>query len=203
MTPTPLPVDALLGPLNHQAQIENNCGPASVAILLGLYDEWISQFQVNEAGLHEFPSPCQIARFIEAEYGQDGRKLLTINDQEQPLTARVFRLPSSVSRDKLRPMKHLIASGMPIIVFQRLQSDSEVGHYRVIHGYDDEAGVLIADDPFLGASYNIPYDSLSDYLFELSVSHLFIPVYPLSRDEEVKAVMRELGAASTYMACPN
>ena len=201
MTPTSLPPDSFLGPLNHQAQTENNCGPASVAILLGYYNEWVSQFQVNDTGLHEFPSPCQIVRYIKEEYGVEGRNAVNIAGRDQPLKARVFRLPSQANRDKLRPMKHLLAAGVPLIVFQRLRADSDVGHYRVINGYDDDAGVLIADDPYLGARYTIPYDSIRDYLFELSGSHLFIPIYPLEMDEEVQSAMKDLGASKVFIAC--
>ena len=95
---------------------------------MGYYDHWISQFEVNDAGLLEFPSPCEIVRYILENYGQDSER----NNEEpvlgQTLKARVCRLPASKQRDKLRPMKHLVSLEVPMIVFQRLQEDSDIGH---------------------------------------------------------------------------
>jgi glutamine amidotransferase-like uncharacterized protein len=46
-TPTPLPTSVLLEPMNHPAQTYNNCGPTSVAITLGYYDQWVTQQEIR------------------------------------------------------------------------------------------------------------------------------------------------------------
>jgi hypothetical protein len=88
-----------------------------VAILLGYYDYWISQFVVNDAGLNEFPSPCEIVRYIRENYGQESERTAEERVIDQTLKARVYQLPSSPQRDKLRPMKHLLNMGVPLRLF--------------------------------------------------------------------------------------
>ena len=162
-------------PLNHQQQTYNNCGPASVAILLGYYDRWVTQGEVQEesAAIH---NPC-VAPFYVPRHG---------------LVARVYHFP--VSRDlRLLAVRLLLANGIPVIVLQRLSLDSNVGHFRVVHGYDDTTGEFISDDPLLGADYHISYDTFVD-LFGGGTSALVIPVYPPEMDVQVKSMMREVCA---------
>lgn len=177
-TPTPLPAKALLEPMNHQAQTRNNCGPASIAILLGYYDHWITQGTVNNQ-LQAFPLPCNVARYI--------------SDSEYELMARAYRFPLSGER-KLLPVRNLLANGIPVIVLQRLSADEKISHYRVIQGYDDAAGEFISDDPLLGTAYTIPYDTFASLLLFSRPTASLIPVYPPDMDSLVQASMRELGA---------
>jgi glutamine amidotransferase-like uncharacterized protein len=178
-TPTPLPTSVLLEPMNHQAQTRNNCGPTSVAIALGYYDQWVTQQEVrtwfyyplsSDGGLGWCPIPWCITR-----YG---------------LMAHAYRFPSTRDRDrKLRPVRVLLANDIPVIVMQRLSVDRNIGHYRVIQGYDDAATEFISDDPLLGPDYRIPYDT-----FVLLAPEGLFPVYPPEMDAQVQSLMKEAGA---------
>ena len=171
-TPTPPPTSALLEPMNYQPQTYNNCGPASIAILLGYYDHWITQAEVNELVLAG-PSVCEIVDYIHHYH----------------LKARAYTIFSP--RD---PVRYLLANDIPVIAGQRLSLDEDIGHYRVVKGYDDATQEFITDDPLqrLGPDYHIPYDTF------VKLSYAFIPVYPRDRDALVRSLMREYRSYEMY-----
>ncbi len=171
-TLTPLPDSALLGPMNYQPQTYNNCGPCSIAILLGYYDHWITQHEVNEyvaAG----PGLCEFADYV----------------PQYQLMARVYQPPASRDQNLLLATRRLLANRIPVIVIQRLEPNSNIGHYRVIRGYDDVAEEFISDDPLQskGPEYRISYDDFD----EISDPGGVIPIYPPRMDGFVQSLMGE------------
>jgi hypothetical protein len=175
-TPTPPPGNVLLEPMNYQWQTYNNCGPASIAIVLGYYDHWITQHVVNEQ-VSPGPSPCQIRDYV-------GR---------YDLMARVYESPPVIE-----PIRHLLANRIPVIVVQLLSCNSDIGHYRVIKGYDDATREFISDDPLRekGADYHINYN-----VFARLGTGAFVPVYPPERDGLVRSLMADLRVREVYH-CP-
>ncbi len=167
-TPTPLPEAILLEPMNHQWQTYNNCGPASVAIVLAYYGHWVTQQDVNEvmpgglANLEEY-----LSRYL--------------------LMARAYAVsPGSPSRT---PVRQLLANRIPVIVGQRLSVEENTGHFRVVQGYDDASGEFILDDPLLSPDLRIDYDTFSRLSFRGNI----VPVYPPDKDLLVKSLMKNLG----------
>jgi ABC-type bacteriocin/lantibiotic exporter with double-glycine peptidase domain len=152
--------------MNYQRQTFNNCGPASVAILLGYYDHQVTQQEVNE--------------HLPAGSVEDLLSYLS----EYQLTARGYDSPPS--REAVR---HLLANRIPVIVNQWLFIDSDLRHYRVIKGYDDVSREFISDDPLQGADLRIGYD----VFIKLSRPGEIIPVYPPEMDALVQSLMGELG----------
>ena len=167
-TPTPPPDSVLLAPMNYQAQTLNNCGPASIAIILGYYDHWIAQQKVSEE-VDPGPSPCQIADYV----------------HRYDLKARPYWSPRSVE-----PVRLLLANGIPVIANQLLEEQSHIGHYRVVKGYDDATEVFIIDDPLQrkGPDMRMTYEAFE----ALSNAGAFIPVYHPNKDALVRSMMREL-----------
>jgi hypothetical protein len=162
--------------MNYQPQTYNNCGPASIAILLAYYDHWITQYTVNEQ-VHPGPSPCDIADYM----------------PQYQLQARAYRSPRP--RD---PIRLLLANDIPVIVGQLLAVDDRIGHYRVIKGYDDVAQEFISDDPLqkMGPDYRIPYAT-----FDRLRTNSFVAVYPPEKDFLVLALMRDFRVYEIYY-CP-
>ena len=167
LTRTPLPEAVLLEPTDFQWQSFNNCGPASLATVLAYYDHWITQEKVNEQ-VDPGPSACDIRDYV-AQYG---------------LMARAYEFSSSVE-----PVRRLLANHIPVIAGQRLSRQRDIGHYRVIRGYDDGQREFITDDPLLGPDYRIVYKTFA----MLSRSGAFIPIYPPALDPLVQSLMKELG----------
>ena len=161
LTPTALPGQAYLSPMNHQWQTLNNCHRASIAILMAYYDVWFQQddYVLGMDDLAEFVS----------EYG---------------LTARIY----SVRYAEIQAnyvVRWLLAEGIPVIVGQRLSREDNTWHYRVIHGYNDGAGVFFVDDPLLG-NIQMSYDSFDSLA---RGEGQVIPVYPQEMDEMVVRAM--------------
>jgi hypothetical protein len=65
--------------------------------------------------------------------------------------------------------------------------DNNTWHYRVAYGYDDAPQEIITDDPLLGPSLCLSYESF-DRLSKLGGQ--VIPVYPSDMDELVVDTMR-------------
>ncbi|HEY71783.1 MAG: hypothetical protein DRJ03_14705 [Chloroflexi bacterium] len=182
-TPTPMPIPAslqykgkrsdslpeaiLLEPMNYRQQTANNCGPASTAIVLGYYDLWITQQEINE---HVPPGclSCDIVNYL----------------PRHQLMARAYTSPPT-----LDPARQLLANGIPIIAKQTLTPDINALHFRVIRGYDNTFGAFISDDPLQGSSMTIAYDTFA----ELSDPGILIPVYPPEKDPLVRYLMDDLG----------
>jgi hypothetical protein len=151
-TPTPAPPSVLLEPMNHQQQTLNNCGPASTAIVLGYFDACVTQHDVNRL------APT-------GNVGHDNPLLAGYG-----LSSRMYWLPATRA-----PLQYILANGIPMIMHSELYVDSEIHHFRVLHGYDDAAGEFIMDDPLLGADYRLSYTTF----FSLTHPHGYIyPVYP-------------------------
>lgn len=166
-TPTPLPAFVSLEPMNHQWQILNNCGPASVAVLLAYYGHWVTQQEVNET------MPGGLANLEECL-------------SQYQLMARAYAT-SSGSR-ATEPVRQLLANHIPVIVGQRLSEERDIGHFRVARGYDDVAGEFILDDPLLDAYLRIPYNTFA----RLSSPGNIVPVYPPEMDSVVRSLMKDL-----------
>jgi ABC-type bacteriocin/lantibiotic exporter with double-glycine peptidase domain len=167
----------LLEPMNYQAQTWNNCGPASIAIVLGYYDHWITQRRVNEQ-VPPGPSPCDIADYV----------------TQYDLMARPYESPPSVG-----PIRLLLANGIPVIANQLLESGSDIGHYRVVKGYDDASREFITDDPLQrkGPEFQLAYDVCA----RLSNHGAFVPIYPPEKDSLVRSLMKELRVREIFY-CP-
>jgi hypothetical protein len=161
--------------MNHQAQTLNNCGPASVAIALSYYGHQVTQHAVKTQ-FWRAPGACHIPWYV-PRYG---------------LMARAYRFPPLTRERKLFPIRGLLANGIPVIVLQRLSPGSSIGHFRVIHGYDDAIGEFIADDPLLGRGYRIPYETFG-HLLSYPQPILF-PLYPPGTDALVQSLMGEAKA---------
>jgi hypothetical protein len=85
-------------------------------------------------------------------------------------------------------VRYLLANSIPVIVNQWLSEGSEIRHYRVIRGYDDEEEVFVSDDPLQGPNMRIDYDTF----MRLSRPGTIIAVYPPELDELVRSLMHEL-----------
>jgi tetratricopeptide (TPR) repeat protein len=54
-------------------------------------------------------------------------------------------------------LKRFIASDIPVIAETVLTKDDDIGHYRVVKGYDDGAGMIIQDDSMQGHNVQFSY----------------------------------------------
>ncbi len=173
---TPLPESALLEPMNHQWQTLNNCGPASVAILLGYYGHLVTQQKVNEY-LPPGPSPCAVLTYLTT----------------YQLQGRIYFFPRPRFQ-KPEPIRRLLANDIPVIVLQMLSRERDIGHYRVMRGYDDASGEFISDDPLLGPDFRLSYELF--IALTPPDGGFFIAVYPPEKDPLVQSLLKDLNLSN-------
>lgn len=54
-------------------------------------------------------------------------------------------------------VKRFLSAGYPVITRTLTRQGEDIGHFRVVTGYDESAGVLIQDDSLQGANLRYPY----------------------------------------------
>ena len=165
-TATPLPKSVLLEPMTHQWQTLNNCCPTSIAILLSYYGHEVSQHEVRE---HNWPL-TKLRQYL-SQFG---------------LTARQYASPPPHGA-----VRQLLANGIPVVIGQRLSVDRDIGHCRVMRGYDDIACEFISDDPLYGPYHRIRYCLFAWFLGGDGETLI---IYPPRQDALVESLMSELGA---------
>lgn len=171
------PARASLGPLEHITQTLNNCGPASVAEVLNYWGTNRSQGQVQA--------------FLRADGNPNGMVPYGV-----PSYARSLGFGAILGTGGSRALiKALVANGIPPIVNQWVSITNHVGHYRPIEGFDDQSGVFVSSDPFLGAGHQIDYATF-DRIWATN-SGRFILLYPLAKQATIQAVLAYAGWSTT------
>jgi tetratricopeptide (TPR) repeat protein len=133
---------AQLPAVPQQYQTMNNCGPATAAMALGLFGHRVSQEAARQAlrpGGYDDKNltPEELAAYLEG-FGLE------------------TRLRAAGDPDRLRA---LLANGIPVVVHQALAAEAgkhDIGHFALVRGYDDAAGVLLTQDPYYGPGRRLP-----------------------------------------------
>jgi hypothetical protein len=146
LPPAPEPPGAAEIPnVTHVWQKWNNCGPSSVLMALSAHGVVLDQLEVAARMKPDREdtnvTPDEIARFARAQgfvafAGLNGRTEL---------------------------LRALVSAGIPVIAEQWITVDGrgEMGHYRVVVGYDDAAGEVIVQDSYYGARRRHTYDGFA------------------------------------------
>lgn len=134
-------------PLKTQVfQTFNNCGPASLSMLLSYENISVSQEELG-VSLRPYQNP----QGINDDKSVSVRELATKAEEFERIS--YYRPNGTVEK-----MKQFISSGFPVLVRTWLNPDDDIGHYRILRGYDDEAQVFIQDDSYHGKNISIPYE---------------------------------------------
>lgn len=146
-TPTPLslPLNYLILGGTQVFQTFNNCGPASLSMLLSHHGVTLTQ---NELGK-------QFRPFQHPTGDNDDKSVTTreIAKKGEELGFNVYHRPAGT----LDLLKSLIAHDMPVLTRTWLNVGEDIGHYRIVKGFDDVRQVVIQDDSLQGKDLSIPY----------------------------------------------
>lgn len=158
-------------------QTFNNCGPATLSMILSWYGTDVSQKELGE-NMRPYQNPK----------GDNDDK--TIFTQEFSDWAERYGL-HSVSRvnGSLELLKLLVANDIPVVVKTWLRPNEDIGHFRIVRGFDQSEQVLIQDDSYHGPNRKISYyDFLSMWQ---PFNYAYIIVYPSDKEESVRAILLE------------
>lgn len=150
------PPVAFLGGLAYAHQTYNNCGPASISSVLGYYGYRVGQEELRRA------------------LRPNGGYMRT--DVIAP-AVRKYGLHADLRRNgKLADVKRLVGQGVPVIVLQWLDRVGGIPHFRVVRGYDDNAGLVWLSDPMVDEAAYLTYRDF-DVLWNTQ-GRIYVPIYP-------------------------
>ncbi len=158
----------------HIFQTYNNCGPAALSMALSYYGVNKSQAQLGEE-----LRPYQIPG------GDNDDKSVTLEEvaeksKEYGLTP--FLRPNGNNEI----IKKFIASDIPVVARTWLKEGDDIGHYRIIKGYDDTTNEFIQDDSLQGKNLRYSYDSFDRIWDKFNYQYLvLVPENKLSIAKQI------------------
>lgn len=162
---------ALLPGAKWVPQTFNNCGPATTSMVLQYFGFDVNQ-NVTKAALRTNPDDknvftYEMAEYIKRDYGVES-KLFYGGD--------------------IQLIKKLVANGFYVVIEDWLHPNEDIGHVTIIRGFDDEQGVLIADDSFIGVNITYPYEQFTKTQWK-AFNYEYLPVYKPGSEELLKAIV--------------
>lgn len=147
----------------------NDCGPASIAMVLGYYGFTVPVTEISQDTKPSAKSYMQvdaINSYVE-RYGLEAVK---------------------VRGGQIENLQKMVALGIPTIVLQYYVQVGKVPHFRVVRGFDRQAKWLYLADPLAGYA-KISYKDF-DTLWNTQ-GRVFVAVYPPNMRQ---TVLQALGA---------
>jgi tetratricopeptide (TPR) repeat protein len=173
-SPTPtqaVPVRASLPPITHTHQTWNNCGPATVSMALQFFGQNHSQ--------------AEAAKFLKPDPEDKN-----VSPHELAAYAQSLGLGATVRvGGDLERLKRLVASGFPVIVETWFipEPGDQMGHYRVLTGYDDEVRQFTAQDSYNGPNVKLDYDAF-DELWR-AFNRVYVLIYQPGQADQMAALL--------------
>lgn len=176
-TPVPPPESHIIPNDYHIFQTYNNCGPASLSMALSYYGISRSQAELGNR-LRPFQVPG----------GDNDDKNVTLAElaayvSEYGFTA--YHRPAGT----LETIRAFVSRGLPVLTRTLTAPSEDIGHFRVIKGYDDAKGVIIQDDSLQG--HNLEYSFADFNLMWKYFGYEYLVLVPQTRIPEAEAVLGE------------
>jgi tetratricopeptide (TPR) repeat protein len=141
-SPSPGAPRHLIPGVTHVWQKWNNCGPSAVLMAMSAHGLRLGQAEVA------------------AEIKPD-REDTNVTPEELADYARRYGLTARARLGGDRDIaRALVRAGVPVVAEQWIDVEGrgEMGHYRVVVGFDDDAGVFIAQDSYYGPRRRFSYE---------------------------------------------
>lgn len=180
-TPTPSvvvkspPVSYTMPQTRFVSQSFNNCGPASLSMVMSMFGTIVDQETLADR-MRPYHNPAG---------GVDDKSIFADEfvtyAKEQGFEA--LQRPNG----DIDMIKKLIANDVPVVVRTWLNDHEDIGHFRVVRGYNDETGTLLQDDSYQGPNLTYTYDSF-DALWQ-PFNYGYILVYPKDKADVVATIL--------------
>lgn len=162
---------ALLPGAKWVPQAFNNCGPATTSMVLQYFgfnvnqNETKAHLRTNSDDKNVFT--YEISDYMSSSYGVSSR-LLYGGD--------------------IQLLKKLLANGFYLVIEDWLHPNEDIGHTTIIRGFDDEQGVFIADDSFIGVNITYSYEQFKESQWK-PFNYEYLPVYLPNNEELLKSII--------------
>ncbi|HVA24805.1 MAG TPA: tetratricopeptide repeat protein [Chloroflexota bacterium] len=169
MAVAPTAARVLLQPMQHEYETWNNCAPVTSEMVLSYYGIFKRQTEIAPV-LRPQPKNFsvrmdQIAGYLD-QFGLESRPLIG---------------------GSLTQLKALASNSIPTVVEDQLSLQEDYGHFRVVRGFDDAAGVVIFGDSYYGPTNRLSY-ALYQELWKRH-NFAFMPVYRPAQRPLVQAIL--------------
>lgn len=175
-SPTPMPnllktvpISKIINNNYHIIQTFNNCGPASLSMALSYYG--INKTQ-QELGIDLRP--------YQVPSGDNDDKSVTLDElakKAEELGLIAYHRPNG----DIELLKQFIANDFPVITRTWLHVNEDIGHYRVVKGYNDARKIIIQDDSYEGANLSFSYSDFNTMWSKFDYEYLVL-VTPEEQD---------------------
>lgn len=146
---SPPPVTKILINNYYAKQTYNNCGPASLSMALSYYGINVSQKMLGES-LRPYQNPS----------GDNDDKSVTLDElafEAQKYNLLTYHKPNG----DIELIKKFITYDIPIITRTWLHLNEDIGHYRVVKGYNENTQTIIQDDSYTGSDLSFSYEDFN------------------------------------------
>lgn len=170
----PVPPSFTLPFTGHEYQGYNNCGPASLSMMLhywgweGRQTDIANAIKPNRDDKNVMP--YELERYVQENTGY----------------GIIVRTGGN-----LDDVRSLIAAGFPVMIEKGLDVIARnlgwMGHYSFAVGYDDAQRRVLTQDSYIGPDYYVDYDSFIYYW--RAFNFIYLVAYPREREAELLALM--------------
>ena len=173
-----IPTQKMLAGGTHVFQTFNNCGPASLSMALSYYDIQESQTEIGQS-LRPYQNP----------QGINDDKSVTL--QELALRAEEYNFTAyHRPAGSIKIMQALVAQDIPVIARTWLEPGEDIGHYRVIIGYDQDREILIQDDSLQGNDLEYSYEDFNEIW--QAFNYEFLVLVPSGKQRMVETILGDI-----------
>lgn len=171
----PLPETKTLHNDYHVFQTFNNCGPASLSMILSYFGIHKNQEELGE----------QLRPYQNTEGINDDKSVTMdeIVDKAKEFDLVAYHRPNG----SIKLLKQFIANDIPVLTITWLKENEDIGHYRIVKGYDDKTKTLIQDDSYQGKNLNYSYKTYTTLWEKFNFE--YVVILPKDKQELAKNII--------------
>ncbi len=160
---------------SHVYQTFNNCGPAALHMTFSYFDTDISQMTLGDQ-LRPFQNPA----------GNNDDKSVTLTEIAARAEDEGF-VTYHRAAGSIELIESLVAQNIPVVARTWLTDAEEIGHFRVVVGFDRDTGELIQDDSLQGDNLRYGYEAF-EKLWE-PFSREFLIIVPPEKQAAAERIL--------------
>lgn len=168
---------ALVTNPKHTYQTFNNCGPATLSMMLSWYGVDVSQAELG----------AKMRPYQNQDGDNDDKTIFTYEFVDW---AKEYNLLAAgrVNGD-IDLLKKFTANGIPVVVKTWLNPGEDIGHFRIVRGFDEKKQVIIQDDSYQGPNREIKYFDFLSMWQPFNFDYMI--VYTPEMQDKVAAIIGE------------
>ncbi len=167
----------------HIFQTFNNCGPAALSMALRFYGISVSQAELGQA-----LRPYQIPN------GDNDDKSVTL-EELAGYSKQYNLIPYHRPMGNPEIVRQFIANDMPVIARTLTKPREDIGHYRIIKGYDETSGTFLQDDSLQNKNLIYTHADFNEIWKKFNYEYLVL--VPEGKQELAKQILGENANAKT------